>query len=69
MEKELIGKTIKAVKIKGHSTGCDSLNVLVLKMESGEVFEITGGYGGFTGHSCDEYVETIKVDLIKDEIE
>ena len=64
MEKELIGKTIKKVEIKGHSTGCDSVNVLVLTMDTGEVFEITGSYGGYTGNSCGEYVETIEVERL-----
>lgn len=64
MEKELIGKTIKEVELKGHAIGCDSINVLVLTMETGETFEITGGYGGFTGKSCDEYIETIGVEKV-----
>ncbi len=63
--KELIGKTIEKVKIKGHQQDCDSKNVLVLEMTDGSMFEITGGYGGYTGHSCDEYIETIEVDPLE----
>lgn len=61
MEQELIGKTIKNAEIKGHSPDCDGVNVLALTMESGEVFYVTGGYGGYTGGSCDEYPEFINV--------
>lgn len=64
MENELVGKTIKSAVIKGHDSGCDSINVLVLVMENGEVFEIHGGYCGYTGESCDEYVETIEIKKI-----
>lgn len=59
--KELVGKTIKSVEITGHSLGCDSKNVLVLTTEDGQVFNVVGGYCGYTGDSCDEYVEFIKV--------
>ena len=65
METKLIGKTIEGVEIKGHSKGCDSENVLKLTMTDGSIFEITGGYGGYTGKSCDEYIEIIAVDEIK----
>lgn len=59
---KLIGKTIKSAKIIGHSTGCDSKNVLLLDMTDGTQFQVIGGYGGYTGKSCDEYIETIKVE-------
>lgn len=62
--KELIGKKIKSAVIIGHSLGCDSENVLVLKMTDGSIFHITGGYGGYTGKSCDEYIETIAVEQV-----
>jgi len=62
MEKELIGEKIKTSKIVCHKKeGCDGRNLLVLEMESGNIFYIEGGYGGYTGDSCDEYIETIKV--------
>ena len=61
MEKELIGKTIKSAEIKGHSKDCDGENVLVLTMETGEIFYIIGSYGGYSGKSCDEYRELISV--------
>jgi hypothetical protein len=63
--KNLIGKTIVAVKLKKHLDSCDSVNVLLLTMTDGSVFEIAGGYGGYTGNSCDEYVETISIKQIK----
>ena len=62
-EKELIGETIKSAKIVCHlESGCDGENLLVLKMESGKTFYIEGGYGGYTGDSCDEYWEYVKVE-------
>jgi hypothetical protein len=30
-------------------------------MTDGSTFYIEGGYGGYTGKSCDEYIETINV--------
>lgn len=64
-QKQLIGKTIKAIEVVGHSKGCDSENVLVLTMTDGSEFKVIGGYGGYTGLSCDEYVETIEVERTK----
>lgn len=64
IQNELRGKTIESTRIKGHSRGCDSKNVLVLKMTDGTVFNVVGGYGSYTGESCDEYVETIEVKKI-----
>lgn len=59
---KLIGETIKSAKIVCHyKEGCDGNNLLVLKMESGKTFYIEGGYGGYTGNSCDEYYEKIEV--------
>jgi hypothetical protein len=63
--KELLGKIIKSAHITGHSKQCDSKNVLVLKMTDGSVFKVTGGYGGYTGRSCDEYYENIQVEKTK----
>lgn len=62
METELIGEVIETAKIVCHkSEGCDGKNLLILEMESGKTFYIEGGYGGYTGNSCDEYVELISV--------
>ena len=61
MEELLIGKTIKKAEITGHSKGCDGENLLILEMTDGEKVYIEGGYGGYTGSSCDEYFEWIKV--------
>ncbi len=62
MEKALIGETIKSAKIVCHlAKGCDGENLLILEMESGRTFYIQGGYGGYTGASCDEYREWISV--------
>jgi len=67
MEKELIGEKIKSAKIVCHkSKGCDGENLLILEMESGQTFYIEGGYGGYTGNSCDEYYEWVKVDTKHD---
>ena len=61
-EEELIGEKIKSAKIVCHQKkGCDGKNLLVLKMDSGKTFYIEGGYGGYTGDSCDEYYEKIEV--------
>lgn len=62
---ELIGKTIARARIIGHQRGCDSKNLLVLEMVGGEKYYIEGGYGGYTGKSCDEYYEYIGVRKIK----
>ena len=59
--KDLIGKTIKSAVIKKHQESCDSENVLVMEMTDGTLFEVIGGYGEYTGNSCDEYIETIEV--------
>jgi len=56
---KLIGKTIKEARIVGHSRECDSKNVLELSMTDGSVVKVVGGYGRYTGKSCDEYIETI----------
>ena len=62
MEDKLIGETIKSAKIVCHKkSGCDGENLLILEMESGKTFYIEGGYGGYTGKSCDEYYEWVKV--------
>lgn len=61
IHEKLIGKTIKRAYLKGHSENCDSINVLVIEMNDGSIFEIEGGYGGYTGKSCDEYIETIDI--------
>ena len=60
-EKELEGKQIKSATLKGHKEDCDSINVLILEMTDGSIFEIEGGYGRYTGASCEEYIETVKV--------
>ena len=59
---ELEGEKIVEAYIQGHSTGCDGKNQLVLKMDSGRVFHVTGSYGGYTGKSCDEYPEFVTVE-------
>lgn len=52
---------MKSVALMKHDENCDSVNVLRLVMSDGSVFDIIGGYGGYTGKSCDEYVEIITV--------
>ena len=62
MHNKLKGETIKSAHIVCHQkTGCDSKNLLILKMESGKTFYIEGFYGRYTGKSCDEYIEYISV--------
>lgn len=62
MIKKLIGEKIKSARILCHlKEGCDGKNLLILKMESGKTFYIQGGYGGYTGKSCDEYYEYISI--------
>ena len=62
MAEKLIGERIENAKIVCHlKSGCDGKNLLILKMESGKTFYIEGGYGDYTGKSCDEYFEWIKV--------
>ncbi len=65
MENQLIGKTIKNIQKKKHSEDCDSKNLLVLETEDGSIFHILGGYGSYTGNSCDEYLEVIEIEKIK----
>jgi hypothetical protein len=57
----LVGRTIASAVVRGHSAACDAENVLVLTMTDGTTWEVVGDYGGYTGKSCDEYVELIEV--------
>jgi len=60
--KSLVNEKILGVELRCHQDeGCDGENFLVLTMESGKIFHMEGGYGGYTGKSCDEYKELIKV--------
>jgi hypothetical protein len=61
----LVGLTIQNAEVVPHSEHCDSVNVLRLTMTNGAVYEITGGYGGYTSRSCDEYVEVISVEKVQ----
>mgnify|MGYP001597123431 CR=1 FL=1 len=59
---DILGKTIKTAKIVCHKKeGCDGENLLTLEMTDGSIFYIEGGYGGYTGKSCDEYFEWVGV--------
>jgi len=73
----LIGKTITAAKVVGckkmaakvvgcknesRDKPCDGENVLELTFSDGTGVTITGGYGGYTGESCDEYQEFIWIE-------
>ena len=62
----LIGKTITAARILGCPSNmwnkrCDSMNVLELSFSDDTTAQIVGGYKGYSGNSCDEYVETIEI--------
>jgi hypothetical protein len=63
----LVGKTITSAKIVGckYRSGCDGENVLELTFTDGSSVQITGGYGGYTGLSCNEYVELIMIEEMK----
>jgi len=58
---QLYGQTISKAEIKKENEYTDDLNILVLSMENGEVFEIKGCYGGYTGNSMDEYPQFVEV--------
>ena len=58
---ELIGKTVLTAYVVSHKPDCDASNLLVLQMSDGSVFEIEGGYGGYSGDSCDEFIELISI--------
>ena len=57
----LVGREVASVVAKSHSPACDATNVLLISFTDGTSVEIHGGYGGYTGNSCDEYVELIDV--------
>lgn len=63
-ERLLLDRAIVHVAAVPHDDDCDSANVLRLTLDDGSVVDITGGYGGYSGHSCDEYVELISVDEV-----
>lgn len=60
----LVDRTVVHVVAVPHDDGCDGANVLRLTLDDGSVVDITGGYGGYTGNSCDEYVELISIDRV-----
>ena len=63
----LIGKTIVSASIIGcpgskyNDLGCDGENILVLNFSDGTSVRCEGGYGGYTGKSCDEYYKYILI--------
>ena len=63
----LIGKTIISAEIVGcqkdtfSDVPCDGENILLLNFSDGTSVKIEGGYGGYTGKSCDEYYEFISI--------
>ena len=40
------------------------MNVLVVIFTDGRIGIMGGSYGGYTGHSCDEYFERIAVEQV-----
>lgn len=60
----LTDRCIVHVQAVPHDDSCDGTNVLRLTLDDGSRVDITGGYGGYTGRSCDEYVELISVDKV-----
>ena len=59
--RDLYGQIISKAEIKKENEHTDDLNILVLTMLSGDVFEIKGFSGGYTGNSMDEYPQFIEV--------
>lgn len=57
----LVDRTVVHVTAVPHMDECDSPNVLRLTLDNGAVVDIEGGYSGYTGRSCDEYVEIIDI--------
>ena len=60
----LVDRAVVHVVALPHDDSCDGSNVLRLTLDDGSVIDITGGYGGYTGHSCDEYAELISIDKV-----
>lgn len=63
-ERLLVDRTVVHVAAVAHDDSCDATNVLRLTLDDGSVVDITGGYGGYTGWSCDEYRELISIDKV-----
>ncbi len=57
----LLDRAVVGVQAVPHLDECDSPNVLRLTLDDGSIVDIEGGYGGYSGRSCDEYVEIIDV--------
>ena len=55
---ELEGKTITRARLMG-TVGYDDRHILKLEFTEGKPLYLTGGYGGYTGKSMDEYVQLI----------
>lgn len=60
----LVDRTVVHVRAVPHDDACDGTNVLRLTLDDGSVVDITGGYGEYTGLSCDEYAERISIDKV-----
>ena len=58
------GRTIENVTAQPCGPECDGVNVLVVSFTDGTTARIIGSYGGYTGHSCDEYFERIAVEQV-----
>lgn len=63
-ESLLVDRTVVHVQAVAHDPNSDCTNVVRLTLDDGSVVDITGGYGGYSGRSCDEYVELISVDRV-----
>jgi adenylate cyclase len=55
----LVGKKIQSALVTYHNEECDGENVLRLVFTDNTTIDIVGDYGGYSGRSCDEYVEFI----------
>jgi hypothetical protein len=63
----LVGREVVHVVALPHNDACDGANRLRLTLSDGSLVDIDGGYGRYTGHSCDEYVELISIDKVPGE--
>ena len=60
----LVDRAVVHVVAVPHDDSCDGVNVLRLTLDDGSVVDIVGGYGSYTGRSCDEYVELISINRV-----
>lgn len=60
----LVDRAVVHVVAVPHDDECDSANVLRLTLDDGSVVDVEGSYGGYTGNSCDEYIEFVSIERV-----